>query len=149
MKSIYRSRTVLVTAALAAAAVTASPALAAAPGSANSAAGRVGAATPTLAAGPTAGSWLEPTVATPAQHRASYPVATAAEVASARQVAPNIQHRQNNHQVVDAVRQQIEGPQAMGVKTLNIDFQYQQTGYWCGPASVHNALSARGISISQ
>lgn len=21
------------------------------------------------------------------------------------------------------------------VKTLNIDFQYQQTGYWCGPAA--------------
>lgn len=37
----------------------------------------------------------------------------------------------------------------MGVKTLNIDFQYQQTGYWCGPASVHNVLSARGVWITQ
>ncbi|WP_353650608.1 C39 family peptidase [Nakamurella sp. A5-74] len=149
MKSIHRSRTVLVAAALATAAVTASPALAAPPDGADSAAGSVGAATPTLAAGPTAGSWVEPTVATPARQQASYSVATAAEVASARQVAPNIQHRQNNEQVADAVRQQIEGAQAMGVKTLNIDFQYQQTGYWCGPASVHNALSARGVSISQ
>ena len=28
-------------------------------------------------------------------------------------------------------------------KVLNIDFQVQQTGYWCGPAATRHALSAR------
>lgn len=84
MKSIYHSRTVLVVAALAASAVTVSPALAAAPGNANTVASSAGAATSALVAGPTAGSWVEQTVATPALLQESYPVATAAEVASAR-----------------------------------------------------------------
>jgi hypothetical protein len=35
------------------------------------------------------------------------------------------------------------------VKTLNIDFQYQQTGYWCGPAATRIALSARISPPSQ
>ncbi|MFF0341998.1 C39 family peptidase [Kribbella sp. NPDC004875] len=35
------------------------------------------------------------------------------------------------------------------VKTLNIDFQYQQTGYWCGPAATRIALSARIAPPSQ
>ena len=34
-------------------------------------------------------------------------------------------------------------------KTLNIDFQYQQTGYWCGPAATRIALSARISPPSQ
>ncbi|MBE7161373.1 MAG: C39 family peptidase [Williamsia herbipolensis] len=37
----------------------------------------------------------------------------------------------------------------MATKTLSINFEYQKTGYWCGPASVHNCLSARNFSISQ
>ncbi len=34
-------------------------------------------------------------------------------------------------------------------KVLDIDFEIQQTGYWCGPAATHNALSARITSPTQ
>lgn len=36
-----------------------------------------------------------------------------------------------------------------GLRTLSIDFQYQQTGYWCGPAATRIALSARISPPSQ
>ena len=32
---------------------------------------------------------------------------------------------------------------------LDIDFEIQQTGYWCGPAATHNALSARIAAPTQ
>jgi hypothetical protein len=32
---------------------------------------------------------------------------------------------------------------------LDIDYQVQQTGYWCGPAATRVALSARGAAPSQ
>ncbi len=35
------------------------------------------------------------------------------------------------------------------MRTLNIDFQYQQTGYWCGPAATRIAMSARISPPSQ
>ncbi|GAA1569334.1 MULTISPECIES: C39 family peptidase [Kribbella] len=35
------------------------------------------------------------------------------------------------------------------VKTLTVDFQYQQTSYWCGPAATRIALSARIAPPSQ
>ncbi|MGW6277507.1 C39 family peptidase [Kribbella sp. NPDC055071] len=35
------------------------------------------------------------------------------------------------------------------LRTLNIQFQYQQTGYWCGPAATRIALSARVSPPSQ
>lgn len=41
------------------------------------------------------------------------------------------------------------GYSAQGLRTLNIDFQYQQTGYWCGPAATRIALSARISPPSQ
>src|SRR3954451_21066706 len=41
------------------------------------------------------------------------------------------------------------GNSTQSVKTLNIDFQYQQTGYWCGPAATRIALSARISPPSQ
>jgi hypothetical protein len=41
------------------------------------------------------------------------------------------------------------GYSVQGLKTLNIDFQYQQTGYWCGPAATRIALSARISPPSQ
>jgi len=41
------------------------------------------------------------------------------------------------------------GYSTQAVKTLNIDFQYQQTGYWCGPAATRIALSARISPPSQ
>ncbi|WP_427891278.1 C39 family peptidase [Kribbella sp. GL6] len=41
------------------------------------------------------------------------------------------------------------GYSTQSVKTLNIDFQYQQTGYWCGPAATRIALSARISPPSQ
>ncbi|MGC4943109.1 C39 family peptidase [Kribbella sp. DT2] len=34
-------------------------------------------------------------------------------------------------------------------KTLQVDFQYQETGYWCGPAATRIALSARVTPPSQ
>ncbi|WP_020391157.1 C39 family peptidase [Kribbella catacumbae] len=36
-----------------------------------------------------------------------------------------------------------------GQVTLAIDFQYQETGYWCGPAATRIALSARIAAPSQ
>lgn len=39
--------------------------------------------------------------------------------------------------------------QAAGEVVLNVDYQVQETGYWCGPAAVRIALSARGIYRSQ
>ncbi|ACU98262.1 C39 family peptidase [Saccharomonospora viridis] len=38
---------------------------------------------------------------------------------------------------------------AAGEVILNIDYQVQETGYWCGPAATRIALSARGIYRSQ
>jgi hypothetical protein len=36
-----------------------------------------------------------------------------------------------------------------GRVTLTVDFQYQETGYWCGPAATRIALSARIAAPSQ
>lgn len=35
------------------------------------------------------------------------------------------------------------------VHTVNVDYQVQQTGYWCGPTATHIALSARIAAPSQ
>jgi hypothetical protein len=43
-------------------------------------------------------------------------------------------------------------PVAAGVQgehVLSVDYQVQQTGYWCGPAATRIALSARGVYRSQ
>ncbi|WP_020666987.1 C39 family peptidase [Amycolatopsis nigrescens] len=51
---------------------------------------------------------------------------------------------------VPAAAKPASGPvQAKGTVTLNIDYQVQETGYWCGPAATRIALSARGIYLSQ
>ena len=34
-------------------------------------------------------------------------------------------------------------------RVLDVDFEVQQTGYWCGPAATHNTLSARMSAPSQ
>jgi Peptidase_C39 like family len=36
-----------------------------------------------------------------------------------------------------------------GEHVLSVDYQVQQTGYWCGPAATRIALSARGIYRTQ
>jgi len=36
-----------------------------------------------------------------------------------------------------------------GQHVLNVDYQVQETGYWCGPAATRIALSARGVNVSQ
>jgi hypothetical protein len=41
------------------------------------------------------------------------------------------------------------GFSTQGLRTLNIQFQYQQTGYWCAPAATRIALSARISPPSQ
>lgn len=93
--------------------------------------------------------WVEPTSATPAQAPTALRTASATEVASARQAVPAGTLRANSPQVTAAVQQQIAGAAAAGARTVPIDFQYQSTGYWCGPASTRIALSARGISKTQ
>ncbi|WP_239312106.1 C39 family peptidase [Plantactinospora mayteni] len=40
-------------------------------------------------------------------------------------------------------------PKAPAEKTLDVSFEYQPNFYYCGPAAVRNALSARGIDVSQ
>ncbi|WP_424187493.1 C39 family peptidase [Actinokineospora sp. G85] len=42
-----------------------------------------------------------------------------------------------------------EPVRAQNWKVLNHDYQVQETGYWCGPAAVRIALSARGVHRSQ
>lgn len=34
-------------------------------------------------------------------------------------------------------------------KILDVSFEYQPNNYYCGPAAVHNALTARGLDFSQ
>ncbi|NEA35157.1 C39 family peptidase [Streptomyces sp. SID13031] len=41
------------------------------------------------------------------------------------------------------------GHSTQTLRSLSIDFQYQQTGYWCGPAATRIALSARMSAPSQ
>lgn len=38
---------------------------------------------------------------------------------------------------------------AAGPVTVDVDYQVQNTGYYCGPAATRIALSARGIQLSQ
>jgi len=39
--------------------------------------------------------------------------------------------------------------QVAGEHVLQVDYQVQETGYWCGPAATRIALSARGVYRSQ
>ncbi|MEV0095505.1 C39 family peptidase [Streptomyces sp. NPDC050738] len=43
----------------------------------------------------------------------------------------------------------VDGARTESVHTLQIDYQVQQTGYWCGPAATRIALSARTSPPSQ
>lgn len=49
----------------------------------------------------------------------------------------------------DVANGQIADAAAHGFHTVNINFEYQATGWWCGPASTRIALSARGVNVSQ
>jgi hypothetical protein len=40
-------------------------------------------------------------------------------------------------------------PPAPSEKVLDLSFEYQPNYYYCGPAAVHNALTARGVNLSQ
>jgi hypothetical protein len=42
-----------------------------------------------------------------------------------------------------------ENVRVTGEHVLQVDYQVQQTGYWCGPAATRIALSARGIYRTQ
>lgn len=48
-----------------------------------------------------------------------------------------------------AVASSLEATQLAGEHILQIDYQVQETGYWCGPAATRIALSARGVYRSQ
>lgn len=41
------------------------------------------------------------------------------------------------------------GVHAAGEVSLDVDYQVQETGYWCGPAATRIALSAFDVSLSQ
>lgn len=125
MKLIHRPLTAAATAAIVAALVVASPANASA---------AVGAEAPA------------PTAAVQAD---SYPVATAAQLAAGRQLVPKTRNNEHSSKLKSAVDAQLATAAADGAVVLSIDFQYQQTGYWCAPASTRIALSARGINVSQ
>ncbi|QKW07203.1 C39 family peptidase [Streptomyces sp. NA04227] len=43
----------------------------------------------------------------------------------------------------------VDGVRAEGTRTLEIDYQVQETGWWCGPAATRIALSARTAPPSQ
>ena len=49
----------------------------------------------------------------------------------------------------DVANGQIADAAAHGFHTVNINFEYQATSWWCGPASTRIALSARGVNVSQ
>jgi hypothetical protein len=40
-------------------------------------------------------------------------------------------------------------PAAPAEKILDVSFEYQPNYYYCGPAAVHNALTSRGVDLSQ
>lgn len=40
-------------------------------------------------------------------------------------------------------RLHVEGERTAAARTLDVDYQVQETGYWCGPAATRIALSAR------
>ncbi|WP_075849706.1 C39 family peptidase [Saccharomonospora sp. CUA-673] len=48
-----------------------------------------------------------------------------------------------------AVAQQESDVAPRGEVTLDIDYEVQETGYWCGPAATRIALSAQGVTRSQ
>ncbi|GAB3742743.1 C39 family peptidase [Microlunatus parietis] len=91
----------------------------------------------------------EPLVSTRAVRDADFRPATAREVEEARQVASPTISRTDPAQVRRAVAAQLEDAAADGNVVVEIDFQYQETGYWCGPAATRHALSARGVNVSQ
>ncbi|SCL16721.1 Peptidase_C39 like family protein [Micromonospora rhizosphaerae] len=49
----------------------------------------------------------------------------------------------------DTATAQPAAPAAPSEKILDTSFEYQINFYYCGPAAVHNALTARGIDVSQ
>jgi hypothetical protein len=75
--------------------------------------------------------------------------AAAPPTAEARQVIPVSARRKDPDAAARAASAEIETAAAAGNVIVNIDFQYQETGYWCGPAATRHALSARGVSVSQ
>lgn len=48
-----------------------------------------------------------------------------------------------------AVDRRAAQERADGNVVVDIDFEYQQTSYWCGPAATRIALSARGVAVTQ
>ncbi|HLT62550.1 MAG TPA: C39 family peptidase [Microlunatus sp.] len=85
---------------------------------------------------------------TPAVRGGTHRPATAEQVAEARQVIP-VPARTDPAEARRAVAGQLETAAAAGNVIVEIDFQYQETGYWCGPAATRHALSARGVQVSQ
>lgn len=98
----------------------------------------------TLVAGTLA---LAPMSAAPAAE-APPGVATRTDTAQA-QAVPRSALRPTTAATQRQVDRSIDEANAMGAVTVPIDFQYQETGYWCGPAATRIALSARGINVSQ
>lgn len=65
------------------------------------------------------------------------------------QKVPERAMRTTTTDVRDSVARTLNQAQADGNVVVNIDFQYQETSYWCGPAATRMALSARSVWVSQ
>ncbi|MGO1975038.1 MAG: C39 family peptidase [Propionibacteriaceae bacterium] len=92
---------------------------------------------------------LEPTVPTPAPAFRPAVRTAAAQVAEATQVIPVSTRASHPDLSRQAATAQLASAAAAGAVIVDHDFQYQETGYWCGPAATRIALSARGVSVSQ
>lgn len=85
-----------------------------------------------------------------AQAPAQAPAPTAGALTTAEpQRIPATALRRNTPELARQVRQQLDAASTQANVVLNIDFQYQETGYWCGPAATRIALSARGVYRTQ
>lgn len=92
---------------------------------------------------------LEPTVPTPAPNFRPAAQTTAGQVREATQVIPTSVRASHPELSRRAAAAQLANAAADGAVVVEHDFQYQETGWWCGPAATRIALSARGVSVSQ
>lgn len=90
---------------------------------------------------------IAPAAASPAPDQAVPPGISASDPAA--HTVPPTALKQTTTQTQAQVDRSIAEANAAGAVALDIDFQYQETGYWCGPASTRIALSAQGVNVSQ
>ncbi|WP_329126592.1 C39 family peptidase [Streptomyces sp. NBC_01465] len=82
---------------------------------------------------------------TPAAAQAPRPLTTVSVLAHGSKAGTAVVSGQN----APGTRLDVGGVHTASAHTLQIDYQVQQTGYWCGPAATRIALSARISPPSQ